>query len=205
MYGKAISLTEAQRFYREVKGRMAKYGRSPDELKILPGLVPVVGRTEQEARAKFRAVQACLTEEEGRSILTHLLPGIDLVATGLDELVPETPEIEQAAKRFRIFLSRDGNRLTLREAIDNASAGIGHLTLIGTADQVAETMIAWVEAEGADGFNLMPHILPQGLEDFVDLVVPALQERGAFKHAYVEGSMREKLGLPRPLASQNLV
>jgi len=198
MYGKAISLAEAQRFYREVKGRMGRHGRTPDQLKILPGLVAVVGRTEREARDKFRAVQDCLTEAEGRSILTHLLPGIDLSGVGLDEPVPETPEIEQAARRFRIFLSRDGARLTVRQAIDYASAGIGHLTLIGTPEQVAGEMIRWVEAEGADGFNLMPHILPQGLEDFVDLVVPALQERGAFKQAYADGTLRDKLGLPRP-------
>lgn len=201
MYGKAISVGEGQRFYAEVKGRMAKYGRSPDQLKILPGLVAVVGRTEKEARDKYRTVQDCLTEEEGRSILTHLLPGVDLSQVDLDETIPDTPEVEQAAKRFRIFLNLDGRRLKLREAIDYASAGIGHLTLIGTPDQIADEMVAWLNSDAADGFNVMPHVLPQGLEDFVDLVVPALQERGVVCNSYGDGTLRDRLGLVRPEGS----
>ena len=198
MYGKAISLAEAQRFYSEVKGRMAKHGRTPDQLKILPGLVAVVGKTEKEAREKFRAVQDCLTEKEGRSFLTHLLPGIDLSHVGLDEPIPDTPEIALAAKRFRIFLSRDGRRLTVREAIDYVSAGIGHLALIGSPGQIADEMIKWVNENGADGFNLMPQLIPDGVEDFVDLVVPELQARGAFRTAYEGDTLRERMGLARP-------
>ncbi len=198
MYGKAISLSEAQRFYAEVKGRMAKHGRTADQLKILPGLVAVVGKTEKDAREKFRAVQDCLTEKEGRSILTHLLPGIDLSGVALDEPIPDTLEIAQAAKRFRIFLSRDGRRLTVREAIDYVSAGIGHLALIGSPGQIADEMVKWVNENGADGFNLMPHFIPDGVEDFVNLVVPELQDRGAFRTVYEGGTLRERLGLARP-------
>ncbi len=203
MYGKAIALSEAQRFYAEVKGRMAKYGRQPSQLKILPGLMAVVGKTEKEAREKFRAVQDCLTEPEGRGLLVHLLPGIDLSGVGMDEPIPDTPEIEQATKRFRIFLSRDGRRLTVREAIDYVSAAIGHLALIGSASQVADEMVRWVNENGADGFNLMPQTVPGGLEDFVNFVVPELQERGAFRTAYEGDTLRERMGLARP-ANQHL-
>jgi alkanesulfonate monooxygenase len=202
MYGKAISLQEAQRFYGEVKGRMAKYGRSPDHLKILPGLVAVVGKTEKEAREKFRAIQDCLSEEEARHMLAHIIPGIDFSSFPLDEPMPANPEIDQAAKRFRIFLEIDGRRLTVREVIDYVSAGIGHLALIGSPGQLAETMIKWVEENGADGFNLMPHCLPGGLEDFVDYVVPELQERGVFRTEYEFETLRENLGLPRPELQQ---
>jgi FMN-dependent oxidoreductase (nitrilotriacetate monooxygenase family) len=198
MYGKAIALPEAQRFYREVKSRMVKFGRGPDELKILPGLVAVVGQTEKEAREKFRAVQDCLSEDEARVMLAHIIPGVDLSIYPMDEPVPKLPEIDTAAKRFRIFLERDGRRLTIREVVDYVSAGIGHLALIGSPGQIADTMVEWINQEGADGFNLMPHFLPGGLEDFVDYVVPELQDRGAFRTEYEPGTLRDNLGLARP-------
>jgi N-acetyl-S-(2-succino)cysteine monooxygenase len=199
MYGKAISLSEAQRFYTEVKSRMAKYGRTPDQLKILPGLVAVVGRTEKEAREKFRAVQDCLTEKEGRGLLAQRLPGFDFSSLPMDEPLPHSPEIEQAARIGRFFLDRDGRRLTVRELIDYVSAGIGHFTLIGPPGQIADTLVTWINENGADGFNLMPHYLPGGLEDFVDLVVPELQERGVFRTQYEGSTLRENMGLFRPL------
>jgi alkanesulfonate monooxygenase len=198
MYGKAISLAEAQRFYGEVKSRMDKFGRTPDQLKILPGLVAVVGKTEKEARDKFRAVQDCLTENEGRGLLKQLLPGADLSKVGMDEPIPRSAEIDQATKKFRIFVERDGRRLTVREVIDYATAGIGHLTIVGSAGQVADQLVNWVNENGADGFNLMPHYLPGNLDDFVDYVIPELQDRGAFRSEYGEGTLREKMGLPRP-------
>jgi FMN-dependent oxidoreductase (nitrilotriacetate monooxygenase family) len=198
MYGKAISFDEGRRFYAEVKGRMAKYGRAPDQLKILPGLVTSVGRTEKEAHEKYRAVQDCLTEAEARAMLTHLLPGAPLDDVGFDDVVPQEPEIDAAAKRFRIFLNRDGRRLRLREIVDFISAGMGHLTLIGTPSQVADRMVEWVDRRGADGFNLMPQILPGAVEDFVDWVVPELQMRGVAPEAYGEGMLRDRLGLARP-------
>lgn len=197
-YGKAISLAEAQRFYAEVKGRMAKYGRKTDQLKILPGLVTSVARTEKEAQEKYRAVQDCLTEAEGRAMLHHLLPGAPLDDVGLDDPVPERPEIDAAGKKFRIFLNRDGRRLKLREVIDFISAGIGHLTIIGTPSQVADQMVHWLEQQGCDGFNLMPQIMPGGVEDFVDMVVPELQARGVLRTEHGEGTLRERLGLERP-------
>jgi alkanesulfonate monooxygenase len=198
MYGKAISLGAAQRFYAEMKGRMEKFGRTPDQLKILPGLVAVVGRTEKEARDKFREVQDCLTEKEGRGLIAQRLPGFDFSKIPLDEPLPRSDEIEQAAKKGRFFLERDGRRLTLRELIDYVSAGIGHLTLVGSPGQIAATLSTWFREHGADGFNLMPHYLPGGLDDFVDLVVPELQTRGVFRADYEGITLRENLGLARP-------
>jgi FMN-dependent oxidoreductase (nitrilotriacetate monooxygenase family) len=198
MYGKAIALDEAQRFYADVKSRMKKYGRAPDQLKILPGLVTSIGRSEKEAYEKYRAVQDCLSEDEGRAMLHHLLPGAPLDDVGFDETVPERPEIDAAAKRFRIFLNRDGRRLKLREVVDSISGGIGHLTLIGSPSQVADQMVEWLEQGGCDGFNLMPHVMPGGVDDFVDMVVPELQARGVLQTAWGEGTLRERLGLARP-------
>jgi FMN-dependent oxidoreductase (nitrilotriacetate monooxygenase family) len=195
LFGKSNSLGEAQRFYGEVKGRMEKYGRMPDELKVVIEMKAIVGQTEKEAREKFRAIQECATETEGRATLGHYVPGVDFSNFEMDEPIPDLPEIDQAAKRFRIPLVKDGHRATLRDMIE---AGAGNWTLVGTPGQVAETLIQWHEERGADGFNFIPHHLPGGLEDFVELVVPELQNRGAFQTEYAEGSLREKLGLIRP-------
>jgi alkanesulfonate monooxygenase len=196
MFGKAITLGEAQKFYAGVKSRLAKYGRPAESLKILPGLIPVVGRTEKEAREKFRAVQDGLTHEEGMHLLTHIIPGIDFSDFPLDETIPRREEIDQAAVRFRIFLERDGRRLTVRELLDDVSAGIGHLNLIGTPGQIADTLTEWFIQNGADGFALKPHGLTQTLEDFVDLVIPELQSRGVFRKDFEGVTFRENLGLP---------
>lgn len=204
LYGKAISLQEAQRFYRDVKGRLAKYGRSPDCLKILPGLIAVVGETEKEARDKFHAVQHFLSEEEARSLLAHFFPGADFSNAALDETMPSTPEVEKGAARHRLFVERNGHRLSIREVVDYFSAGFGHLPLVGTPGQIADTMLEWLVEDGADGFNLMPHSLPQGLEDFVNFVVPELQERGVFRRKYEGGTLRENLGLPKPQRRQSV-
>jgi alkanesulfonate monooxygenase len=200
MYGKAISLADAQRFYSGVKSKMAKYGRTPDQLKILPGFMPVVGRTEKEAKDKFRAVQDCLTPEEGAHILKFAVPGVDFSGLSLDDTIPRQPEFDEAAKKFRIFLERDGRRLSVRELLDYASAAIGHLQLIGSPGQIADTMVQWFQEGGADGFALKPHYVPGGLEDFVDLVVPELQARGVFRTEYEGTTLRENLGIARPLS-----
>ena len=162
LYAKAISLQEAQRFYGEMKGRMEKYGRKPNQLKILPGLVAVVGKTEKEARDKFNSVQSCMSESEARGVLAHWMPSVDWSTYAFDEPVPKQPEIDAAAKRFRIFLERDGRRLTIRELIDFLSAGVGHLALINSPGQVADTMAKWVQEGGCDGFNLMTHVPARG-------------------------------------------
>jgi FMN-dependent oxidoreductase (nitrilotriacetate monooxygenase family) len=196
MYARAGSLEDSQRFYAGVKSRLAKYNRTPDQIKILPGAVVIVGKTEKEAREKFRAVQDCMTEEEGRAMLAHYIPGIDFLSLSLDEPIPK--ELEIAARKFRILLDRGGKTPTLREIFNSISTVIGNLTLIGSPGQIADTMETWLNEDGADGFNITPHYLPGGLEDFVDLVVPELQSRGLFRTEYEGTTLRENLGLPRP-------
>jgi FMN-dependent oxidoreductase (nitrilotriacetate monooxygenase family) len=195
LFAKANTLAEGQQFYRQIKGRMDKYGRVPDQLKIMMSVVVIVGRTEKEAQEKAQAVRACQTEAEGRATLGHYIPGIDFSTYPMDEPLPDTVEINQAAKRFRVFLEKDGRRLTLREMMQSST---GVLTLIGSPDQIADTMVKWIEGKGADGFNLHAPILPSGLDEFVDLVVPELQARGAFRTEYEGTTLRENLGLARP-------
>jgi alkanesulfonate monooxygenase len=199
LYARAGNLAESQRFYAGAKSRMAKYQRTPDQLKILPGLVAVVGKTEKEAREKFRAVQDTLTEAEALATLAHYIPGVDFSKIPLDEVIPPDSELAQMAMKYRIFVERDGRRLTLRELFDSIATAVGNLILIGTPAQIADTMEKWLDENGADGFNLAPHHLPGGLEDFVDLVVPELQDRGLLRHEYEHDTLRGNLGLPRPV------
>jgi FMN-dependent oxidoreductase (nitrilotriacetate monooxygenase family) len=195
MFSKSTSLSEAQRFYLDIKSRLPRFGRRPDQLKIMLEMRAIVGRTEQEAHEKFRAVQDMVTEGEAKDLLKQFLPGADLTDCAMDEPIPDTPEINAAAKRFRVFVEKDGRRMTLRELTDT---GFGSWILIGTPAQIADGLIAWFDNEAADGFMFTPHWLPGGLTDFVDMVVPELQARGVFRTAYEGGTLREIMGFDRP-------
>ena len=175
---------------------MSKYNRSPDEIKILPGAVVIVGKTEKEAQEKFRAVQGCMTEEEGRSMLAHYIPGFDFFNFPLDE--PISKDMQVAASKMRILLQRGDRTPTMRDIFNTVAWPPGNLTLVGSPGQIADTMEKWVNENGADGFNIMPHYFPGGFEDFVNMVVPELQSRGIFRTEYEGGTLRENLGLSRP-------
>ncbi len=189
-------LAPAQAYYGAVKARLARHGRAETDLLLMPGLLPVVARTEAEARDKFEFLQG----------LTHPLVGLqnlygpmgDLSDHDLDGPVPEPRDPEMRSRaRVLLELARREN-LTIRELYLRASIGRGHRTVIGTPSRVADAMQSWVEARAADGFNIIPTHLPGGAEDFVDLVVPELQERGLFRTAYEGETLRENLGLPMP-------
>jgi FMN-dependent oxidoreductase (nitrilotriacetate monooxygenase family) len=196
LFTKSASLSEAQSFYRDVKGRMAKYGRTPDQLKIMMEVSVITGRTTAEAEESVRAGRACQTEAEGRAVLRQFVPGIDFSHFPLDEPLPDTMELNQAAKRFRISLDKEGGRRTMRELMHSS---LGGLTLIGSPGEISDAMHKWVAEKGCDGFVVHSPLFPQGLEDIVDLVIPELQNRGLFRADYAPGAMlRDHLGLARP-------
>jgi N-acetyl-S-(2-succino)cysteine monooxygenase len=193
------NLAEAQAFYRDVKGRMAKYGRHPDELKVMPGVFPVIGRTEAEAKAKFQALQDLILPEVGLAQLSSLIGGFDLSGYPIDGPVPELPETNNNKSRQALMLkiARERN-YTIRDLYLSIAGARGHWQLVGTAAQIADELQSWFENEAADGFNVMPPIMPGGVHDFVDLVVPELQRRGLFRTTYEGRTLRENLGLARP-------
>ncbi len=118
----------------------------------------------------------------------------------LPERLPSEDEIEGAKSRFTLIVElARRERLTVRELIGRLGGGRGHRTFTGTAEQVADAVVEWFEAGAADGFNIMPAVLPSGLEAFVDRVVPLLQERGLFRTEYTGSTLREHLGLERPV------
>lgn len=192
-------LASAQEFYRDVKSRLAKYGRSPDELLILPGVSAFVGRTEEEAREKYDRVTKLIRPEAGLSLLSALTGGWDLSQYDLDGPLPELPETESQISRRQLIIDiAKNNNYTIRQLYEWVAGVRGHWQIIGTVEQVADQLQEWFENGAADGFNVLPPTTPEGLDDFVDLVVPELQRRGLFRTEYEGTTLRENLGLARP-------
>ncbi|MGQ7938586.1 LLM class flavin-dependent oxidoreductase [Paraburkholderia sp. D1E] len=193
------TLDEAQSFYRDVKGRLAKYGRAPDHLKIMPGIFPIVGRTQEEAEAKFAVLQDLIHPTVGLSLLSNMSGGVDLSQYPVDGPLPELPETNGGKSRQRLLfdLARREN-LTIRDLYLRIAGARGHQQVVGTPHSIADQLQQWFEEEGADGFNIMSPWLPGGLTEFADLVVPELQRRGLFRTEYEGRTLRENLGLPRP-------
>jgi FMN-dependent oxidoreductase (nitrilotriacetate monooxygenase family) len=196
------TLADAQEFYDDLKRRAAEFGRDPGHIKILPGIVPIIGATEEEARAREATLNRLIRPEYALPQLAELL-GVPAAALSLDAELPADlpPEasIEGAKSRRTLVVNlARRERLTVREVIARLGGGRGHLTFAGTPVQVADAIQHWYEAGAADGFNIMPPVLPAGLEVFVEKVVPILQERGLFRTEYSGTTLREHLGLPRP-------
>ncbi|MFE1553487.1 LLM class flavin-dependent oxidoreductase [Streptomyces sp. NPDC058734] len=196
------TLADGQTFYKDLKSRLARYGRTEDELLVLPGIAPVIGATEAEAKALERELTELQVPEYGLAQLSGML-GTDLTGADLDGPLPELPEereINGNKSRFTLVAEiarRDG--LTLRELIARLGAGRGHRVFAGTAEQIADQLEEWFTQGAADGFNIMAPVLPTGLTDFVDQVVPVLQDRGLFRTEYEGRTLRENYGLPRPV------
>ncbi len=183
-----------QTFYRDIKGRMGKYGRSCDDLKILPALRPVVGRTAAEAQAKFDELQGLLDPLVGLNRLNNAFG--DLSGYPLDGPVPldnlGPSGIQSLSRQLIERVKRE--KPTIRQLYEEL-AGMGGFCLIGTPEQIVDVMQDWFENEACDGFNITPTHLPAGCEDFVELVVPELQRRGLMRREYEGKTLRENLGL----------
>ncbi|MEV6596797.1 LLM class flavin-dependent oxidoreductase [Actinoplanes sp. NPDC051346] len=196
------TLADAQQFYDDLKRRATEHGRDPHHVKILPGIVPVIGDTEAQARELDAELNRLIRPEFALPGLAELL-GVDVADLRLDaELpahLPEEDELEGAKSRRTLVVNLGRReRLTVREIIAWLGGGRGHLTFTGTPEQVADAITGWYDAGAADGFNIMPPVLPDGLEQFVDRVVPILQERGRFRTDYTGHTLRDHYGLPRP-------
>jgi N-acetyl-S-(2-succino)cysteine monooxygenase len=199
------TFVEGKAFYDDVKARLAQYGRTPDEVKILPGISPIIGRTEAEARQREAELNALITPEYGVKQLSNMLDH-DISRYPLDGPLPEVgTHTEGAQSRFDLVtgLARREN-LTIRQLIERLAGGRGHRVFAGTPTQIADQLEHWFTEGAADGFNIMPPTLPGGLDDFVDLVVPELQRRGLFRTEYTGSTLREHYGLARP-ANQHRV
>lgn len=194
-YASAQSLDVAQAYYNDVKGRMAKYGRDPDQLKITPGLSVVVAESDQQAQDRFGELQELV------DLSDISFGGFDLSGYPLDGPLPDLPYDpgENGRGRFQqqLELARREN-LSIRQLVLRFRVSRGHLQAIGSVKTVADVIEQWFVERGADGFNVVPPYLPSGFEDFTRLVVPELQRRGLFRTEYTGKTYRENLGLDRP-------
>ena len=195
------TLADGQQFYADLKGRLGRHGRRPEEVVILPGICAVLGGTEAEARAKEAELNALISPEYGQEQLSRMLEH-DITAHPLDGPLPQLPgeaAINGHKSRFTLVteLARREN-LTIRQLIHRLAGGRGHRVFAGTAEQVADQIELWFTRGAADGFNIMPPALPGGLEDFVEQVVPELRRRGLFRTEYTGHTLRQHYGLERP-------
>jgi FMN-dependent oxidoreductase (nitrilotriacetate monooxygenase family) len=194
------TFSEAQGYYRDVKARLAKYGRASDDIKIMPGISPIVAETEAEARVKYCALQDLIPDAVGVALLASYLSIQDLSAYPLDGPLPDMPETNliQSRQQLIIDLGRREN-LSIRELARHFAGARGHWQVIGTPSQIADAMEERFVEGAADGFNVMAPVFPSGLEDFVDMVVPELRRRGLFRDEYEGRTLRENLGVGPPV------
>ncbi len=191
------TLADGQRFYADVKGRMAALGRSPDHLKILPGALVVVGDTDRDARAIRDHLDSLVHEASAFASLSVAL-GCDVSTFDPDARLPAIPPTEGSqSTRQRALELAEREGLTVRQ-LARRLGGYGGLAFVGSVKTIADAMQEWLETEGSDGFNVMFPWLPGGLDAFAEQVVPELQARGLFRREYEGTTLRENLGLPRP-------
>lgn len=192
-------LEEARAGYADLKGRMAGYGRDPDHLSILPGVMPILGGSMAEAKRHLEALQSFVSPTNALKMLSSRL-GQDMSVYPMDEPVPDLPLPDTSHGFARTMLAKARREsMTLRDLYNLTGAARGHWVLVGTPESVADTLETWFTRRAADGFNILPATFPQGFDAFVDEVVPILQRRGLFRRHYEGTTLRDHLGLPRPV------
>ena len=194
----------AQAFYADLKALVASEGRAPDQVLVLPGLSPMIGSTEAEARRLAQELNELADPEVGRKRLSGRFGGHDFSHLPLDrplrpEDFPDPGSVEAARSRTEVILGLvRRERPTLRQLLASLAGARGHFTIAGTPEQVADLIEDWFADGAADGFNLMPPLLPAMLDVFIAEVVPLLRRRGLFRTAYAGATLRDHYGLDRP-------
>jgi FMN-dependent oxidoreductase (nitrilotriacetate monooxygenase family) len=208
IFSRHSSYEAARRFYADAKGRLARYGRSPDELKILPGVGFVLGDTAEEAEERAQVVRRQQVSAQTAILMAEQLWNRDLSSYDPEGPLPDVdPDVSSTSiiqGRSRLFPDplrtaaqwrelADAKGLSLRQVVIETT---GRQPFVGTPSQVAEQMDHFVQTDATDGFVLSPHLTPTGLDDFVDQVVPLLQERGVLRSKYTTTTLRDHVGLP---------
>ena len=192
------SLEETRAFLRQVKTSAAAHGRSADDVKIFPGIAPIVGATEEEAEAKYRRIRDLLTVDEALLYLGRFFDHHDFSQYDLDAPFPELGDIGKNAFRSttdRIKAEAKAKGLTLRETA--LGVATPRPNFIGTGPKVAEEIIRWIDEGAADGFILGFSVIAEGLDDFARHVIPELEKRGRYRSDLPGATLRDHLGLPR--------
>ncbi len=198
VFANHVPIEEAQTLYRNIKNSAVAHGRRADDVKLFPGAAPIVGRTRQEAEEKYQVIRDLVSIEDALAYLGRFFDHHDFTDYPLDAPFPELGEIGKNSFRSttdRIKRNAALKGQTLREAA--LEAATPRTDLVGSAEEVANVLIERVERQAADGFVLGFPVIGQGLDDFIELVIPALEERGVFDRTLTGRTLREHLGLPR--------
>ncbi|KON70976.1 nitrilotriacetate monooxygenase [Peribacillus butanolivorans] len=194
---------DAISFYNELKSHLAAFNREKSSLSIMPGLFPIVGQTEKEAQEKYEALQELIIPEIGLAIMGRYFGNVDFSSIPLDTPFADISlpdNVDSIQSKYDLIVKRATNEnLTLRQTYQWVAGSRGHHIAIGTPTQIADKIEDWVNENAADGFNIMPALLPDSLTDFVELVVPELQSKGIFRTKYESNTLRGNLGLDKPV------
>lgn len=188
----------AKAAYDSLKQRVVKHGRAPHELPILPGVMPIIGDTDEQAKEQLARLQSWLTPTNALALVSSRI-GHDISGYPLDGPVPEFPQTDggQAFSLALLDMARR-EKMTLRDLYNVTAAARGHWVIYGTPKRIADTLEEWFVSGLADGFVVMPAYFPGAFDDFVDRVVPELQRRGLYRTEYAGTTLRSHLGLERP-------
>jgi FMN-dependent oxidoreductase (nitrilotriacetate monooxygenase family) len=192
-------LADSKAFYEEIKSRAVQFGRRPDQIRIMPGIVPILGRTDEEALELRSALLSNITDDQAIRSMHRVAGGLDLRQFPADGPFPELPLSNgaQGRQKLLIEIARREN-LTLIQAGRRFAEGQAHHVICGSAKTIADLMQTWFEQGACDGFALMPSYFPRGPRDIAEGLVPELQRRGLFRTEYEGRTLRENLGLSQP-------
>ncbi|MFT4044597.1 MAG: LLM class flavin-dependent oxidoreductase [Gordonia sp. (in: high G+C Gram-positive bacteria)] len=195
------SISDAQSFSDTVRSRVLHHGRPAQAVKILPGIVPYIGASEADARRLETELTTLISADYGLRQLSNFI-NTDVTGYSLDtplRNIPPTSAIEGHKSRVDIIrkLAEDPDA-TIGDILAAMGGGRGHRTIAGTPEQIADDLITWFHSGAVDGFNIMPPLLPSGLDDFINHVLPILRRRGVFSGDYPAGTLRENLHIPTP-------
>ncbi len=198
IFGAQQTFEGAQEFYNDVKQRMLAYGRHPDSLKVMPGLLVCVAETHDEAVKKYDQLQDLIDPVTGLQLLSKRLD-YDLSGYPIDGPLPDIPRNKTSSTRVDLFIEiAHRENLTIKDLYRRVAGARGHYEVVGSPIEVVDMMERWVAGGACDGFNIMPPVFPSSLHEFVELVIPELQRRGLFRTSYSGTTLRENLDLVRP-------
>ena len=208
-YAEAIFTAQLEKsaaieFYADIKSQAAALGRDPDQILILPGLSAIIGSTEREAQRTWQELNELSDPKVGLDRLSSRFGGHDFSHLDLDQVLsvddfPDPAKVQAARSRAEVITSLVAReRPTLRQLLHSLAGARGHYTTAGTPEQIADLIQEWFASRAADGFNVMPPILPAQLELFAAEVIPLLQRRNLFRTEYHGATLRDRYGLVRP-------
>jgi FMN-dependent oxidoreductase (nitrilotriacetate monooxygenase family) len=192
------TIADGRAFCDDLRARAATHGRGPDDIRIFPGIMPIVGRTAAEAQDKYEELRELVDDATGLRSVARLSGGLDIGSLDPDGPLPELPPSNAARARQQMIIAMGRRGMTIRQIGRVLGMSQAHRVLYGTPASMADDMQGWLEAGACDGFNLLFAHYPKPLEEFVDMVVPELQRRGIFRTEYEGSTLRANLGVPIP-------